>query len=68
MSWPMFEGLTRFFGKLRAPKSLPAVLEEYEAGRRHPVLPPLVVALGEFEVDGLVSGSEAAESPAPNSR
>ncbi|MDP1921331.1 MAG: DUF4132 domain-containing protein [Myxococcales bacterium] len=45
----MFEGLTRFFGKLRAPKTLPAVLEEYESGRRHPVLPPLLVALGEFQ-------------------
>lgn len=45
----MFEGLTRFFGKLRAPKTVRAVLEEYESGRRHPVLPPLLVALGEFQ-------------------
>lgn len=44
----MFEGLTRFIGKLRAPRTLPAVLAEYEAGRRHAVLPPLLVALGEF--------------------
>jgi hypothetical protein len=44
----MFEGLVRFIGKLRAPRTLEGVLAEYEAGRRHPVLPPLLIALGEF--------------------
>lgn len=44
----MFEGLVRFIGKLRAPRTLEGVLDEYEAGRRHPVLPPLFIALGEF--------------------
>lgn len=48
MSPTMFEGLTRFIGKLRAPKTVVAVLAEYEAGRRHVVLPPLLAALGEF--------------------
>lgn len=44
----MFEGLVRFIGKLRAPRTLEGVLNEYEAGRRHPVLPALFIALGEF--------------------
>lgn len=44
----MFEGLVRFIGKLRAPRTLEGVLDEYEAGRHHPVLPPLFIALGEF--------------------
>lgn len=44
----MFEGLVRFIGKLRAPRTLEGVLSEYEAGRRHAVLPPLFIALGEF--------------------
>ncbi len=44
----MFEGLVRFIGKLRAPRTLEGVLNDYEAGRRHPVLPPLLIAIGEF--------------------
>lgn len=44
----MFEGLVRFVRRLRAPRTLGEVLDEYEAGRHHVVLPPLLVALGEF--------------------
>ncbi|MCU0701506.1 MAG: DUF4132 domain-containing protein [Myxococcaceae bacterium] len=44
----MFEGLVRFVRKLRAPGTVSGVLDEAEAGRRHVVLPPLLLALGEF--------------------
>lgn len=45
---PMFEGLVRFVRRLRAPQTLSAVLDEYEAGNHHVVLPPLLVTLGTF--------------------